>query len=118
MVKPMSFLGWGKSEEVTDRPVTRSGQLTEEARKLAAEKAEEKKRKKEERKNGPKLENPSLSGTENSGDSSIEEKQTKSETNMHLMTRKMEQIGKEPQRTYLIYDWNVTQRRSSYGSRC
>ena len=47
VVKPMSFLGWGKSEEVTDRPVTRSGQLTEEARKLAAEKAGERKRKRE-----------------------------------------------------------------------
>ena len=82
MVKPMSFLNWGKSEEVTDRPVTRSGQLTEEARKLAAEKAEEKKRKKEEGKNRPKLENPSPSGTENSGDSSFEEEQTTPETNM------------------------------------
>ena len=41
----MSFLNWGRNEEGTDRPVTRSGQLTEEARQLAAEKAEERKRK-------------------------------------------------------------------------
>ena len=82
MVESMSFLSWGRSEEVTDRPVTCSGQLTEEARKLAAERAEEKKRKKEESKNRPKLENPSPSGTESGGDSSFEEAQTTSENNM------------------------------------
>ena len=76
----MSFLNWGRNEEGTDRPVTRSGQLTEEARQLAAEKAQERKRKKEEKR--LKLENPSHSGTESGGDSSFEEEQTTSEDNM------------------------------------
>ena len=83
VVKHMSFLGWGKTnEEVTDRPVTRSGQLTEEARQLATERAAEKKKKREEKRNKPKLEDLSPSGTEESGESSAEEYQNTSETNM------------------------------------
>ena len=69
----MSFLPWGRNEESTDRPVTRSGQLTEEARELAAEKAEQKKREKAEQK--LKSEGPSHSETESGGDS-FEEAQT------------------------------------------
>ena len=75
----MSFLHGGRNEEATDRAVTRSGQLTEETRQLAAEKAEERKRKKEEK--GLKTEGPSTSETE-SGSDSFEEAQTTSEITM------------------------------------
>ena len=75
----MSFMNWGRNEEGTNRPVTRSGQLTEEARQLAAEKAEERKRKKEEKR--LKTEGPSHSDTESGGDS-FEEAQTTPENTM------------------------------------
>ena len=70
----MSFLGWGKTqEESTNKPVTCSGQLTEEARELATARAEERKRKKEEKRLKHQLEDLSLSETDESGESSIED---------------------------------------------
>ena len=70
----MSFLGWGKTqEESNNRPVTHSGQLTEEARELATARAEERKKKKEEKRLKRQLEDLSLSETDESGESSIEE---------------------------------------------
>ena len=115
----MSFLGWGKTqEESNNRPVTRSGQLTEEARELATARAEERKKKKEEKRLKHQLENLSPSETDESGESSIEDYLNTHDRSWHRTIKKMARMEKEPRKTCSISGWNVTRRKLKYGSRC